>query len=387
MSACVFDSTRPASLDALLAGRLSRRALCALGAASALALAGGCAAPDGGEPAGPIDEPIPTVAVHDWRPANPEPLTPESAEAVKLSMFAFNTLVSVTVYGVGREDVEACMARCAEFEGLFSARVEGSDVACINASAGDPVEVDSRTAALLEAALAYSEASGGLFDVTVGTVSLLWDFELGVKPAHEEIEEALRHVGYENLQVKGTTVTLLDPATRIDLGGIAKGWLAARLLDDLVAAGATGALVSLGSSSTCLFGTKPGGALWRVGLRDPLGEVGSYNAVIELTNASVTSSGLYDRRFELDGQLYWHILDPATGYPAQTDMLGDTVLCDDPTLGDALSTALFVMGVQDAAAWVEKTYPQVAAMFVNDDNEPVFANGFVESSAYTPVAG
>ena len=72
---------------------------------------------------------------------------------------------------------------------------------------------------------------------------------------------------------------------------------------------------------------------------------------------------------------------------AQTDMLGDTVLCDDPTLGDALSTALFVMGVQDAAAWVERTYPQVAAMFVDESNEPVFVNGFVESSGYTLSEG
>ena len=145
--------------------------------------------------------------------------------------------------------------------------------------------------------------------------------------------------------------------------------------------------MNLGTSSTCLFGTKPDGSLWRIGLRDPRGgETGSLLGVVELTDCSLTSSGLYDRQFELDGVTYWHILDPATGYPMNTDMLGDSVVCDDPTLGDALSTMLFVMGIEPACAWLAKNAPEVCAMFVGEDDVPVFANGFEERCRFEAVS-
>jgi thiamine biosynthesis lipoprotein len=98
----------------------------------------------------------------------------------------------------------------------------------------------------------------------------------------------------------------------------------------------------------------------------------------------MTSSGLYDQQFEEDGRTYWHILDPRTGYPAQTDLLGDTVITDDPTEGDALSTTLFVMGAQGARAWLEERRPEVRALFVGADDEPVFVNGFDELG-YAPA--
>ena len=297
-------------------------------------------------------------------------------EPVKRSTFAFDTLVSLIVYGLSEDQVEACLATCAEYERLFSARVEGSDVARINEAQGKPVEVDPRTAEILETALRCAEISGGLFDVTVGAVSLLWDFENAVKPDDDAIKAALKHVDYTALTVDGTTVTLADPDARIDLGGIAKGWIAGRLRDDLVAAGATAGSVNLGTSSTCLFGRKPDGNPWRIGLRDPRGSLTSLLGVVELTDCSITSSGLYDQQFELDGVTYWHILDPATGYPIETDMLGDTVVCQNPTEGDALSTMLFTMGIERATAWLADECPDACAMFIGDDDEPVFANDF-----------
>ena len=345
--------------DVVLMGRWSRRSFCALAAAGMLGA---------------------------WAGA-PQAMASDAAEEpVKRSTFAFNTLVSLTVYGLPAEDVEACLKTCPEYERLFSARVEGSDIARINEAQGKPVEVDPRTAEILEEALVCAEASDGLFDVTVGAVSLLWDFENASKPDDAAIAEALPHVDYTALTVDGTTVTLADPDARIDLGGIAKGWIAGQMRDDLVAAGATAGIVSLGTSSTCLFGTKPDGSLWRVGLRDPSGSLTSLMGVVELTDCAITSSGLYDQQFELDGTTYWHILDPATGYPIDTDMLGDTVVCSDPTEGDALSTMLFTMGIERATAWLEAERPDVCAMCIADNDEAVFVNDFAERCHFEPVA-
>lgn len=359
---------------------MTRRALLGLGGAALLGLTG-CGVPADGD--GMVrEEETDDSAVLVTSRSRGDAQGPAGEEPVKLSTFAFDTLVSLTVYGVDAAMVQACLATCADYEALFSARTEGSDVARVNGAAGEPVEVDPRTAELLEKALEYASLSEGLFDVTVGSVSLLWDFGEGVKPSDEAIREALGHVGSDGLLVDGTTVRLVDPDARIDLGGIAKGWIAGRLRDDLIAAGATGGIVSLGTSSTCLFGAKPDGSAWRIGLRDPRGDDGSLLGVVELTDCAITSSGLYDRQFELDGVAYWHILDPTSGYPVDTDMLGDTVVCDDPTMGDALSTMLFVMGIDSACAWLAENAPGACAMFVDNGDMPVFANGFEERCAF-----
>ena len=215
-------------------------------------------------------------------------------------------------------------------------------------------------------------------------MSLLWDFVNAVKPTDEEIAEGLKHIDYTQVVLDGTTVTMGDPEARLDLGGIAKGWIAARLVDKLEQAGCTSGLVDLGTSSVYAIGSKPDGSPWRVGLRDPKDSMSSLAGVVEICDEAITSSGLYDQEFELDGQKYWHILDPKTGYPAQTDMLGVTLIGTDLMQGDALSTTLSVMGIEEGSAWVEKNHPEIAAMFVDQSDEATFANGF-ESHGYMAV--
>lgn len=338
---------------------LSRRAFCALGAASLLGL--------GAHGLAFADDAV-------------------QGEPVSAAAFAFNTLVSIQAYGVDRQVVNDCLAECARYDGLFSARSEGTDVARINGAAGKPVEVDPDTASLIEQALGYCELSDGSFDITIGAVSLLWDFSEGVRPSDEAVARAVRHVDYTGVLVDGTTVTLRDPEAKLDLGGIAKGWIADRLCERLVGEGATAALINLGTSSTYALGSKPDGSAWRIGLRDPLGTaVGSIAAVAEVTDAAFTSSGLYDQQFELDGTTYWHILDPATGYPAQTDMLGVAVITPEAAQGDAFSTMLFIKGIEDGTRWLEGEHPNLAARFIGEDGTAVLVNGF-EDYGYEEVA-
>ncbi len=307
-----------------------------------------------------------------------------SSDPVKASTFAFNTLVNITAYGVEQDVVSECVKACATYEDLFSARKEGTDIARVNEAAGKPVEVSADTADLLASALDYGRQTGGAFDVTIGAVSLLWDFVEGVKPSDEAIAEGLKHIDYTQVGLDGTMVTMGDAQAKLDLGGIAKGWIAARLAERLGEAGCTSALIDLGTSSVYALGTKPDGSAWRVGLRDPKDSMSSLTGVVEIADEAITSSGLYDQKFEQDGVTYWHILDPKTGYPAQTDMLGVTLIGTDPMQGDALSTTLSVMGIEEGTAWIEQNHPELAAMLVNADDEATFVNGF-ESHGYAPV--
>ncbi len=366
--------------------RMSRRAFCVcgaagLGATAMLALAG-CSNED--EMSAEDDDADDADIDSDADAAAGTDADTTADEPINRTTFLLNTLVSVTVYGVDSDAVTACFKTCSDYEDLLSAHKEGSDIMRINEARGEPVEVAPETAELLERSLEYAEATDGAFDVTIGAVSLLWDFEEAIKPDDAAIEEAVKHVGWQNLHVDGTTVTLDDPEAKLDLGGIAKGWIAERLTDELIEAGATSAMVSLGSSSICLFNTKPDGSPWRIALRDPLDSYANILGVIEAADTCISSSGLYDQEFEEDGVLYWHILDPKTGYPVETDMLGDTIVCEDPVQGDALSTTLFVMGMQEAASWLEERYPDVAALLVDDHDNEVAVNDFDEVTNYQP---
>jgi thiamine biosynthesis lipoprotein len=274
-----------------------------------------------------------------------------TTEDIQTSFFCFDTVCAIG--GVMEQELlDAAEERCHEFEELLSRTLPQSDVSRINVAGGEAVEVDPRTADLIGQALTYCSASDGLFDITIGAVSKLWDFHEGVVPAPEEIEAALPHVGYQNVQVSGTTVTLADPEARLDLGGIAKGYVSDVLLDELATEGVQSAYVNLGGNVKVL-GAKPDGSAWRIGVRDPNDpDEGSPIARVSLEGGSVVTSGLYERQFERDGRRYWHILDPRTGYPVETDIISATIVSERSIDGDGYTKPLFMMGADEARAWL-----------------------------------
>ena len=168
------------------------------------------------------------------------------------------------------------------------------------------------------------------------------------------------------VSVDGTTVTLSDPQARLDLGGVAKGWIAEAIERTLRDAGVTSALVNLGTSSIFALGTKPGGAPWVLGIRDPRADdLSTIMGTVRIAGRALVSSGLYDKHFVQDGVDYHHILDPKTGYPVQTDLSDVTVVLPSSFAGDVLSTALFVMGADEARAWLEDNPGlEAQAMFI-----------------------
>lgn len=291
----------------------------------------------------------------------------ESEEQRSATTFNFDTVCAIA--GVMSQEVlDESVALCDKFEQLLSRTIATSDVGRINAAGGEPVEVDAITADVIERALGYCEESDGLFDITIGAVSELWDFAAGVVPSEQAVAEALPHVGWRGVQVEGRTVRLLDPRARIDLGGIAKGYIADALIDLLVERGVSSASVNLGGN-VAVLGAKPNGQPWMVGVRDPADEGGTkVVAKLRMTGGSMVTSGLYERSFERDGQRYWHILDPRTGLPVQTDLISASIYSERSIDGDGYTKPLFMWGADEALRHLAEK-PQLQALLITMDGD------------------
>lgn len=284
------------------------------------------------------------------------------------STFAFDTYCSFTVYG-DDDALAKLTAACARYDALFNLYDEKSDIARINRSAGAPTAVDPETAAVIARALELSAQLDGLFDISIGAVSTLWNFDTKTRPSDEAIAAALPHVGWRGVHVdeRSATVTLDDPEAKLDLGGIAKGFVADRLCELVrTETEASAAAISLGGN-IAYVGGKPDGSLWATGIRDP-NEPGGDATVGTARTAGGTfvTSGLYERTFSEGSTTYWHILDPNTGRPVQTDVVSDTVFGSSSTAADALSTALFVAGSSRGAEIVDGV-DETAAYFILAD--------------------
>ena len=287
----------------------------------------------------------------------------DSTEVNSITLFVFDTVVQISAQ-CSQELLDKVSQRCTFFENKFSRTVEGSDIWNINHAKGSPVEVEPQTAECITRALEFAQASGGLFDITIGAVSSLWDFVEGVKPSDQAIAAALTHVGYERVEVEGNTVTLSDPDAMLDLGGIAKGYICDDLVSLLREGGCTNASLSLGGN-VYVMGMSFDGDEWNVGVQDPNGAVDTVIATIPASDVSLVTSGLYERYFEQDGQKYYHILDPKTGYPVKTDLASASIRCASSTTADAYSTILFLLGHDDAKSLVDAD-DRFEAVFVDD---------------------
>ena len=292
--------------------------------------------------------------------------------------FALVSTLSVTVYGAREETLlDDCFALLDEYEGLFSRTREGSDVWRVNHAGGAPTAVSPATCELLRLALEAGEKSAGAFDVTIAPASSLWDFTAAdpAVPSEEALAAAAAKVDYSRVTVdqRTATVTLAGDGTQIDLGGIAKGYIADRLADYLTEKGVSSALLDLGGNIYVLG--KKSGRPWRVGIRDPQNPQG-LAAMVEAENASVVTSGVYERGFTVNGVGYHHILDPATGKPVRNGLASVTIVSDKSAQCDALSTACFVLG-EEAGMQLVDSLAGVEALFIREDGTLVASKGLV----------
>ena len=247
------------------------------------------------------------------------------------------------------EAADACQQRVRELDTLLAPDGDGSELARANAAGGAAVAVSASVGALVEAALDAARETGGAFDPTVYPLTDAWGFTDGAHrvPSPEEIATLRAHVGYAAVQVDGAAGTLtLDGGAQIDVGGVAKGFAADELSALLRERGVASALFDLGGNVTA-FGAKPDGSPWKVGIADPSApdQLAGTLAVQDVTGST---SGAYQRFFDEGGTRYHHLLDPATGYPAPSDLASVSVIGPNGTRCDALSTACYVLGADGA---------------------------------------
>ena len=270
------------------------------------------------------------------------------AQEAENSFFAMNTYMTFTAYGEGAEDalVDA-RVRVEEVEALWSVTDEGSEIYRANHSGGEPVNVSEETAELVSFAFEMAEKTEGALEPTIYPVLQAWGFTTDTKqvPSQEEINALLGDVGHEKITLDGTLLTVPE-GMELDLGAVGKGYAGDLAAEAVRARGIECAILSLGGNIQAV-GSRPDGTDWRVGLRSPW-EDGTLG-VLRVSDQAVVTSGGYENYFEdEDGNVYWHILDPETGYPAKSGLLSVTIICPQGRMGDALSTALFVMGPQKA---------------------------------------
>ena len=308
------------------------------------------------------------------------------------SEFVLGTVCSINLYEAGSAELYGKLfARLRELNDIFNNYSDSSEISRVNReAAATPVAVSQDFYLVLKTALDFARLTGGAFDPTVGPLVKLWGFGKSPRvPSQEEIEDAQKLVGWQcvalqesaqtedapgqpegftgqeaansnGLQDKnagdeqetvtgqnpaaGPTVRFTKKGVRLDLSAIAKGYAADCLVDILRERGVKRASLSLGGN-VYVYGKKPGGSLWSVAIRDP-SKPGQNAFMLKTRDATVVTSGAYERFFEQDGKTYGHILDPATGFPAKSGLESVTIVSHNSMVADALSTSLFVLGME-----------------------------------------
>lgn len=366
-----------------------------------------------------------------------------------ISFFLFNTQVHMHAYGDAAADPDATARldaalvaardRCLFFERAFSRTRDDSDIARAHAASPNAVPVSPQTARLVRQALGYCEHSRGKFDITMGTVTSLWNFHTGEVPSRLALARALPHVDYRHIvldeepcgrepldeeslgkdsPVQGSldddalnagtsrapssnvpsskssqpTLAITDPHTILDLGGVAKGYIADELADLFIAHGVGRFVINLGGN-VVVRGGRPAdasarppvaaGSPWRIGIINPL-DPAHNRAIVDMADGSVVTSGIHERRFTKGGVTYHHILDPATGMPAKTDLTSATIIAPRSMDCDGYSTTALMLGARDAIDFVE-SLPGIEAVLIDEADEVWWTSGIEERLSLVPT--
>ena len=298
-------------------------------------------------------------------------------------LFAMDTYIDLTAYG---PDAEAALdlaeARIRELENLWSVTDEGSEIYAANHSGGAAVSVSADTEELLRFALNMAQETGGALEPTIYPVLTAWGFTTDSYqiPAQEELDCLLKLVDYEAITLTDNTVTVPD-GMMLDLGAVGKGYAADETAAILRENGVESALLDFGGN-ILTAGSKPDGTPWRVGVRDP--DSDGTLGVLEVIDQSVVVSGGYEKYFVgEDGERYWHIIDPETGRPARSGLVQAAIVSQESRLCDALSTAIFVMGLDKAVDYWQ-AHQDFDMLLLTDDREIYLTEGL--RGAFTPWA-
>lgn len=300
------------------------------------------------------------------------PAQPPEARPMSRQNFQLDTLITITIYDSDDQSIfQEVFDEISRLESILSAAAPGGDPDRLAQNAGkDFIEVSEDTIFLVNESERFSRASDGAFDCTVGPLVSLWGIKDmgGHYPGQAELAEALSLIGYEDVLIKdGNLAMLKNEGMKADFGAIAKGYIADRVKDMLVARGIGSAVLDLGGNIV-LIGSKPDGSPFRIGARDPAGDATEYFGVFEVSDISLVSSGSYERYFVHEGKNYHHILDVNTGFPADNELMQVTILSEKSVVGDGFSTTAFLLGLERGLRLVNDT-EGVEGVFVTKDKK------------------
>ena len=273
------------------------------------------------------------------------------------------TIVTQKIYGdFAAKHIEKTKAIIDGLDDMISWREDGSEIAKLNS--GAMIE-GAYLADVITQCIEISSLSGGVFDITVGGISQLWNIgeENQRIPSEKEILAELENVGYGKIKIGGNKIALSD-GVKIDLGAVGKGMACDMLRTYFAASDLKGAIISVGGSILAWGGYNKAGDKWQIAIAHPRSS-GEYLGVLSIDEGFVSTSGDYERYFEEDGKRYHHIIDATKGYPAETDVISVTVVCNSGLLSDALSTACFILGYEKSLELLEKY--DASAIFVDKD--------------------
>lgn len=291
---------------------------------------------------------------------------------------AMGTIINLRLFGPdGEENSKYVIENINETEkALLSRNEKNSDVDRINSAPGTAVSVSTETTAVITKALEIAEKSGGVFDITVGEITKLWDFggENQRVPSEAEIAERLTYVNHSSVKVTSTTVTIADGQS-IDLGAVGKGAACDRIKNLLMQTNTDSAVISVGGS-LLLYGKRE----FNIGIANPENDTEAMGT-LKLSDVFVSTSGDYEKFFSENQTTYHHILDATTGYPADSRLTSVTVICDSGVLSDALSTVCYLLGYNESLALLEEYDAQ--AVFVFKDKTVRVTDGIKDKFTLT----
>ena len=362
----------------------------------------------------------------------------DTQKPLTISGFAFNTTYTFTLYQGGNQELlERCVSKCNQFEEIFSRTRKDSELYRINqmeqiylqlwqektgtnalcrkwdkitekkmsqekiarleenlreqmqeqnitdveiavtSNGAIRIPVSKQMSELLQKGLEYSRLSDGCFDFTIDPVSRLWDFSSGegTVPEKAEIRENLSYIDYRKVQLVDGCIEFAMPGMGIDLGGIAKGYIADEMKEYLVAEGVTSGMINLGGNVLCI-GQKSDKEPFHIGIQQPFADRNETIAAINANDVSVVSSGIYERYIQTEeGKQYHHILNPKTGYSYNNHLIGVTIVSDKSVDGDGLSTVTFALGLEQGMELVD-SLENVEAVFITEDEKLHYSKGF-----------
>ena len=308
---------------------------------------------------------------------NKEPVTKEG--------YYLDTICQITIYNMkdmseknAEKAIEGAFDTCEKYENMLSKTRKESDIYKINHGNSQPVKCNEETIEVIKKGIHYGEISDGLFDITVGKETDLWNFhdEKPKVPDEKELQDAVTHVGYEKIHIDGDRVWLDDSEAEIDLGGIAKGYISDRVAEYLEKNGVESAIINLGGNISVVGYKDKDKTPFKIGIKKPFDKEGKILGTVELDNGTIVTSGIYERCFKENGKLYHHILNPENGYPVNSGIEAVTIeggkgkSCDC----DAMATICLLMGEEKGKKFIE-SQKGYEALFVDDNGKITMTKG------------